>query len=599
MDSPEQQEVLARINASLSSTVLRDIVLAGASTLGLSLGGYEALSEAARAAVMRDALANRPAVGGYPDVAAFNRAFESIVVGEAALFRAVAVANDPGAASSALIDEVEGVVLTLKGLSGTGVGSLAGQPVSSLVIYGEALISLYAGFDHPGQQAFVTFLASLRPASGYASFGQVMTVVQANVYTAYTLGKQADTAGKAALTNVNAATSPEAFDLALRDSAEALAIDLSGLNQLDATGQAAVIGALWAQRPAGGFATVSALNTPFESAVRTALDSLVVVPPPPPQEPVVQLPEPLSPSEPPPSAPVGGEVASRKGVALTGVELSASVTTDASLRLEWVGERVAEDGGRVIEFALVANVGAEPADAVQFQIAAVGQTVRVAAFSPAPALAGWLQVQSIDDGVLRYAAATYDTEFAGAQRLGTLSLRVDAAHDGALGVSVDGYSLGAEAARSLFLQYEEAVTLAGAYQLVGLEGGLIDLGLTASAANLPRGTITAQDALEALRLAVRLPSDYANPFGYIAADFNQDGRVTSQDALEILKAAVRLPDAIQPKWVFLSDDADLSAISSRNTGYKSGLTLDSFAASASHNFTAVLLGDVNDSLVFV
>ncbi|CAM5301340.1 hypothetical protein TMEC50S_00450 [Thauera mechernichensis] len=333
--------------------------------------------------------------------------------------------------------------------------------------------------------------------------------------------------------------------------------------------------------------------------MQTALDSLVVVPPPPPQEPVVQLPEPLSPSEPPPSAPVGGEVASRKGVALTGVELSASVTTDASLRLEWVGERVAEDGGRVIEFALVANVGAEPADAVQFQIAAVGQTVRVAAFSPAPALAGWLQVQSIDDGVLRYAAATYDTEFAGAQRLGTLSLRVDAAHDGALGVSVDGYSLGANAARSLFLQYDEAVTLSGAYQLTGLEGALIDLSLTASAANLPRGAITAQDALEALRLAVRLPSDYANPFGYIAADFNQDGRVTSQDALEILKAAVRMPDAIQPKWVFLSDDADLSAISSRNTGYKSGLTLDSLSASASHNFTAVLLGDVNDSLVFV
>ena len=598
MDSPEQQEVLARINASLAATALRDVVLAGASTLGLALDGYEALNEAARAAVMRDALANRPAVGGYADVSAFNGAFDAIVVGEAALFRAVAVANDPGAASSALIDEVKAVVLTLKGLSGTGVGALAGQQVSSLVIYGEALISLYAGFDHPGQQAFVTFLASLRPASGYASFGQVMTVVQANVYTAYTLGKQADTAGKAALTNVNAATSPEAFDLALRDSAEALGIDLSGLNQLDATGQAAVIGALWGQRPTSGFATVSALNTPFESAVQAALDSLVVVPPPPPQEPVVQLPEPLSPSEPPPSAPVGGEVASRKGVALTGVELSASVTTDASLRLEWVGERVAEDGGRVVEFDLMANVGAEPADAVQFQIAAVGQTVRVEAFTPAPALAGWLQVQSIDDGVLRYAAATHDAELAGAQRLGTLSLRVDAAH-GALGLSVDGYSLGAEAARSLFLQYEEAVTLAGAYQLVGLEGGLIDLGLTASAANLPRGTITAQDALEALRLAVRLPSDYANPFGYIAADFNQDGRVTSQDALEILKAAVRLPDAIQPKWVFLSDDADLSAISSRNTGYKSGLTLDSFAASASHNFTAVLLGDVNDSLVFV
>lgn len=599
MDSPEQQEVLARINASVTSAALRDIVLAEATVLGLSLDGYVTLTDAARAAVMRDALTNRPATTGYSDLTAFVRAFDALVIGEAALFRAVAVANDLGAAPSALIKEVEAVVLALKGLSGAGVSTLSGQQVSSLVSYGDALISIYEGFDHPGQQAFVTFLMALRPTSGYTSFGQVMTVVQANAYTAYSGGKQADLVGKTTLAGVNAATSPEAFDLALRDSAEALAIDLSGLNQLDATGQAAVIGALWGQRPSSGFATVSALNTPFESAVQAALDSLVVVPPPPPQEPVVQLPEPLSPSEPPPSAPVEGEVASRKGGALTGVGLSASVTTDASLRLEWVGDRVAEDGGRVVEFDLVANVGAEPADAVQFQIAAVGQTVRVEAFTPAPALAGWLQVQSIDDGVLRYAAATHDAEFAGAQRLGILSLRVDAAHEGALGLSVDGYSLGAEAARSLFLQYEDAVTLAGAYQLVGLEGGLIDLGLTASAANLPRGTITAQDALEALRLAVRLPSDYANPLGYIAADFNQDGRVTSQDALEILKAAVRLPDAIQPQWVFLSDDADLSTISSRNTGYKSGLTLDSFAASASHNFTAVLLGDVNDSLVFV
>ena len=75
--------------------------------------------------------------------------------------------------------------------------------------------------------------------------------------------------------------------------------------------------------------------------------------------------------------------------------------------------------------------------------------------------------------------------------------------------------------------------------------------------------------------------------------------MTSQDALEILKTSVRMPGAIQPQWVFISDEADLSALNSRNTAYKTGLTLEGLPDDASHNFTAVLLGDVNNSLVFV
>lgn len=101
MDSPEQQEVLARINASLSSTVLRDIVVAEAEVLGLSLDGYAPLSEAARIAVTRDVLDNRPEATGFLNVAAFSGAFDALVRGEAALFQAVAVANDRTAAPSA------------------------------------------------------------------------------------------------------------------------------------------------------------------------------------------------------------------------------------------------------------------------------------------------------------------------------------------------------------------------------------------------------------------------------------------------------------------------------------------------------------------
>jgi hypothetical protein len=182
--------------------------------------------------------------------------------------------------------------------------------------------------------------------------------------------------------------------------------------------------------------------------------------------------------------------------------------------------------------------------------------------------------------------------------LGELVVRMGADHTGTLRIAVEELALGAAPVQSGVLRYESAEDLgAGQFAFLGLEDGQIDLSFVGSISNIGR-SITAQDALEALRLAVRIPSDYSDAYGLISADYNQDGRVTSQDALEILKTSVRMSDAIQPKWVFLSDEADLSAINSRITGYKDGLTLDSFLASASYNFTAVLLGDVNNSLVF-
>ena len=118
--------------------------------------------------------------------------------------------------------------------------------------------------------------------------------------------------------------------------------------------------------------------------------------------------------------------------------------------------------------------------------------------------------------------------------------------------------------------------------------------------NLASRAITAQDALEALRLAVGMTtsSGSQSAHDYIAADFNQDGRVTAQDALEILRYAVRIPDAIEAEWIFIDDQADLSSIDRRNTEHERGVALADMSANESVNLVGILVGDVNDNYTY-
>ncbi|MDA9011633.1 hypothetical protein N9J38_00805, partial [bacterium] len=110
-------------------------------------------------------------------------------------------------------------------------------------------------------------------------------------------------------------------------------------------------------------------------------------------------------------------------------------------------------------------------------------------------------------------------------------------------------------------------------------------------------SITSQDALDALRLAVGMDTQNGSStaFDYIAADFNQDGKVTSQDALAILKNAVGLPTAEQAEWVFVDSDGDYSDVSRSSVSYEGGLTISDLSEAAEVSLTGILIGDVNDS----
>jgi T5SS/PEP-CTERM-associated repeat protein len=111
--------------------------------------------------------------------------------------------------------------------------------------------------------------------------------------------------------------------------------------------------------------------------------------------------------------------------------------------------------------------------------------------------------------------------------------------------------------------------------------------------------ITANDALQALRLAVGLTKSdgKAEWHDYIAADINKDGQVTANDALNILKFAVGLTDGPFADWVFVDGNADWSDIGRRHTSYEEGIWLEDVVADMNVNMTGILVGDVNGSYV--
>ena len=124
--------------------------------------------------------------------------------------------------------------------------------------------------------------------------------------------------------------------------------------------------------------------------------------------------------------------------------------------------------------------------------------------------------------------------------------------------------------------------------------------------------ISSADALAALKIAVGINPNAdpdgagpegalaVSPYQFIAADINGDGRVTSADALEILKIAVKLPTAEPRRWVFVAEDYDFwdEASGSFKTT-RTDVTWDSEGIifedpeKSVQNIVGVLLGDVN------
>ena len=67
------------------------------------------------------------------------------------------------------------------------------------------------------------------------------------------------------------------------------------------------------------------------------------------------------------------------------------------------------------------------------------------------------------------------------------------------------------------------------------------------------------DALAALKIAVAMnpnnDGSEVEPWQYLAADVNKDGKVQATDALAILKMAVKMDDAPDPEWLIMPEIA--------------------------------------------
>lgn len=109
--------------------------------------------------------------------------------------------------------------------------------------------------------------------------------------------------------------------------------------------------------------------------------------------------------------------------------------------------------------------------------------------------------------------------------------------------------------------------------------------------------VDALDALDVLRLAVGLAPSWgtASALNFIAADIDQNGQVTALDALEVLRAAVGLDSAHQPRWIFMDEDTDLSAIDRNNTQVDTSLAISDLGEGIGGiSMLGILLGNMQE-----
>lgn len=108
-------------------------------------------------------------------------------------------------------------------------------------------------------------------------------------------------------------------------------------------------------------------------------------------------------------------------------------------------------------------------------------------------------------------------------------------------------------------------------------------------------SIGVDSALNALRLALGLTPSWgpATAMDLIAADFDGNGAVEVADALAILRVALNLPAVAAPRWLFLPEDADLSAVTRFDTSVPELPTLPGEDASQL-GLVGILVGHVQD-----
>ena len=106
-----------------------------------------------------------------------------------------------------------------------------------------------------------------------------------------------------------------------------------------------------------------------------------------------------------------------------------------------------------------------------------------------------------------------------------------------------------------------------------------------------------RDALDVLRLSMGLSVSgrETEALDFIAADVNQDGVIDAQDTTAVLRAALGHETDHGPRWVFIDDAADLSALERDNSAIETGFRVDEIDSDiADLAMTGILLGTMQE-----
>ena len=304
---------------------------------------------------------------------------------------------------------------------------------------------------------------------------------------------------------------------------------------------------------------------------------------------------------------VSASVVTRSGTALPGVsahELTSSTQAGSLYAFRNITLEINAGSGIKTLSAEIVSTGDGTEHQAGFTLAGAGGAILQSFQIPgASAINGWDIAETHPTNGYSFAATNPNANLASDIAIGKLTLSLPNATTGDNILDLTSATLGTHSSPERGLSYRQADMGAGGLASLLVPEGNFALSLSRGTSDfLLNGNtrpVTAADALDALKLSVGLSASKGNSWKeLIAADLTHDGRVTAADALEILKTSVGV-NTVQPSWVFVPEAANvnpnLSAMSRTSVTYQDELNFSSISAPASATFTAILVGDVNNS----
>jgi uncharacterized repeat protein (TIGR01451 family) len=308
---------------------------------------------------------------------------------------------------------------------------------------------------------------------------------------------------------------------------------------------------------------------------------------------------------------LNGQVFSFKSLdLLTGVSLDtfsagAPASTTGTPPVMFQNARIDANGN--LEVDVYGNAGT---GAGNFDLTLTGPSAGTASFSAASLPSGWTVEQNQSGGTFSVAAIGL-TSLTSDTLLGTLTWSLPSGTTDT-SIAMTAGRIGDTTVVPQALDYTAASSsTAGAFNVSTPALGNYSVSASLGTSGIGNA-ITSADALAALKLAVGINPNPINPatgtaamvspYQYIAADVTGSGQITALDALDILKMAVKLPTAPTPEWQFVNAATSYwnpatHAFTVTRTDVPTDLpTSIPASGSESVDLVGILTGDVNGAL---